>query len=315
MFYDLAVVVINYKTPAMTIRCAQSVLADFGDSNACLVIVDNDSGDNSHELLSTWVEENALESKVKLVFSSYNSGFSGGNNQGMKSVDANYYVLLNSDTLIRPGALQTLLKTFAQDETIGLVSPRLEDEDGTPQVSCFRNHTPISEFVHVAATGVFTKLFQDHEVAIPIIDGPSHPQWTSFACVALRGAMIKSIGYMDEGYFLYYEDCDYCRLIASHGWKIINNPEAHVVHFRGGSAELKEKVKQRKRLPQYYFESRRFYYRKHYGLLGWFAANTLWTLGRCISKLRELMQNRHPAASDMQWIDIWTTGKFFRSNP
>lgn len=313
MHYRFAVVILNYKTAAMTRQCAESVLEEIGDQNACLIIVDNFSNDGSAETISQWIDTNALAPKVTLLASSVNSGFSGGNNAGMRIVEADYYILLNSDTLVRPGAFEVMLDTFNQDPRIGLVSPRLEDQDGTGQVSCFRFHSPVSEFISIANTGILTKLLKSYDVPVALSETISFPEWTSFACVAIKRAVIEDVGYMDEGYFLYYEDADYCKDALNKGWKTANNPNAHVVHFRGGSAELKTKVKLKQRLPRYYFNSRSYYYRKHYGAIGLFAANLLWTAGRCISKLRELLQHKNRASSELQWLDIWTGQRFFNS--
>lgn len=311
MKYEFAVIILNYKTPAMTISCAESVLADIAKDQARIVIVDNDSNDGSVAQISSWLEHHSAKEKIHLVASTTNTGFSGGNNQGMRAVDAEYYILLNSDTLVRTGALRTLLNTFSTEDRIGLVSPRLEDEDGTGQESCFRFHSPISEFIKMANTGPITKLLNCFNVPLPLRNEISSPQWTSFACVALRGTMIQEIGYMDDHYFLYYEDADYCRVAHNHGWKTINNPAAHVVHFRGGSAELKKKARLKLRLPTYHYDSRSYYFRKHYGQMGLFAANLLWTMGRLISKTRETIERSPKAASQMQWLDIWTRGRLF----
>lgn len=308
MEYDLAVIIINYKTPAMTIQCAESALADMEQRSSCIVIVDNNSADGSDQILSEWITRSQLADKVRLVLSQKNRGFSGGNNLGINTVSSRYYMLLNSDTLIRRGAIDSLLSTLSEATSIGIVSPRLEDVSGEPQISCFKFHSPISEFIDIANTGLLTRLFILFNVPCPIENEISFPEWTSFACVILSAKMIEDIGLMDEGYFLYYEDCDYSRLAKSKGWRIANNPNAHVVHFRGGSAELKHNKKLRLRLPIYYFDSRARYYKKHYGILGLFAANILWTTGRMISKFREIIQSRPRAASEKQWLDIWNKG-------
>jgi N-acetylglucosaminyl-diphospho-decaprenol L-rhamnosyltransferase len=313
MRYDFAIIILNYKTAKMTMDCANSALNDIEDKNACIIIVDNFSNDGSKETLSSWISKNALEPKVQLIPSDINSGFSGGNNMGMQQVEADYYILLNSDTLVRQGAFSTILNTFKLDDSIGMVSPRLEDEDGTGQISCFKFHNPISEFINIANTGLFTKLFKRYNVPVELKNHISYPEWTSFACVALKKNMIDSIGLMDDHYFLYYEDSDYCKMAINKGWRTANNPNAHVIHFRGGSAELKTKIKLKQRLPQYHYDSRSYYYRKHYGQLGLLAANILWSLGRCISKFREVLQQKPRAASELQWLDIWTGRKFFTS--
>ncbi len=305
MSYELAIVIINYKTPAMTAACIQSVLPQIADRNRHIVVVDNDSADGSVETLRDWITHCPQQRQITLLPSTRNLGFSGGNNLGMRAVEADHYLLLNSDTLVRDAALDILLETCALAPEIGLVSPRLEDEDGTAQISCFRFHTPISEFIDIANTGLITRLLRRFNTSLPLETAISYPQWTSFACILLRRAMIDDVGPMDEGYFLYYEDSDYCRMARAKHWLVANNPAAHVVHFRGGSAELKKRKKAKLRLPGYYFNSRCRYFRKHYGRSGLLLANLLWMLGRSISLTRELIQRKPRAASERQWLDIW----------
>ena len=306
MTYKFAVVIINYKTPEMTIDCVSSVLSEVHSENAVIVIVDNNSADGSIEKIEFWIRENNFQDKIFFCKSPKNSGFSGGNNIGISRVQAEYYILLNSDTIVRSNAFKVMLSTFQLDQRIGFVSPRLEDEDGTGQVSCFRFHSPLSELIKSAQTGVITKLLSNYDIPIQLTNTLSFPPWTSFACIAVRAEVIEDIGLMDESYFLYYEDTDYCRTAHERGWKVANNPDAHVVHLRGGSAELKSKAKLRQRLPQYHFESRRFYFCKFYGRIGFVYANLLWSLGRFISKARELSGNRPRGVSQFEWLDIWT---------
>lgn len=306
MTFDFAVIIINYKTAELTKQCVRSVLNEISNTCACIVIVDNFSNDGSPEIIKQWVSENKLEEIVIFCESPVNSGFSGGNNLGITQVDANVYILLNSDTIVRPGAFGIMLDTFSLDPDIGMVSPRLEYEDGTGQISCFRYHSPASEFINVVKTGVVTKLLARFDVPIPLTDEITFPEWTSFACIAIKAEVFEDIGLMDESYFLYYEDVDYCHMANDFGWRIANNPRAHVVHLRGGSAELKQMSKIKARLPQYHFDSRRTYFCKHYGKLGFLAANLLWTLGRCISKMRETIEKKPPGVSKMEWLDNWT---------
>lgn len=305
MRYELAVIIINYKTGAMTEACVSSVLTEISGRNAHVVIVDNHSADGSEVRLRNWIGANALSERVTLIESTVNLGFSGGNNLGIRSVDADYYMLLNSDTLLRPHAVETLLGTFSGETRIGIASPRLEYEDGTGQISCFRFHSPVSEFIDITNTGLITRLLDRYNVPIAMQPTISFPDWTSFACVVMRRELIADIGLMDSHFFLYYEDSDYCRMAKDHGWLVANNPAAHVVHFRGGSAELKRKKQAKQRLPRYYFHSRSYYFRKHYGRLGLLGANLLWTLGRMISSTRELLERKPRAASEWQWLDIW----------
>lgn len=305
--YELAIVIINYKTPQLVIDCLESVIPELTDLNAKIVIVDNHSNDNSCEEIQQWVDQNKVQEQIKLIPSPDNTGFSGGNNIGIKDINADFYLLLNSDTIVRKGAISILLNTAKPDATLGLITPRLEWPDGTPQISCFKFHTPISELISSARTGPITKIFNAYNVPQAVNDNQDYYDWSSFACVLVKAEVFNDIGLMDDDYFMYFEDIAFCLHVKKAGWKVLNMPDAHVVHLRGGSSPVKSQAKLRKRLPRYYHESRTRYFHQAYGHLGLFLANILWTLGWGISSVRGLVSSSYQSdVSENQWLDIWT---------
>jgi GT2 family glycosyltransferase len=302
----LAAVVINYRTPELVISCLESLLPQLNAAEHTVVVVDNNSNDGSVLELKQWIGSHDGRGLAQLICSQHNLGFSGGNNLGMNSCDADYYLLLNSDTIVRPNAISTLLQTAENRADAGIVSPRLEWPDGVPQESCFRFPTPLSELIFAAQTGPITSVLKRFDVPIAVGDTTVSPSWTSFACVLLRRQMLEEIGLMDEGFFLYYEDVELCHRARKAGWEIAHDPAARVVHLRGGSSPVKRLAARQKALPRYYYESRSRYFYLAYGHLGLTLANTLWWLGRCVSKGRELTGQRPPTLPKRQWRDIWT---------
>ena len=168
---ELTVSIINYRTGAMTIRCVQSVLADMGDINGQIVIVDNASRDGSAEEIAAWISVLGPSAPVRLVCAPENAGFAAGHNRGMATCPARHYLVLNSDTLLRPGCLAALLETSRSHPRAGLVTPRLEDPDTTGQVSHFRFFTPQSELIRAAATGPLTRFLARYDVPLPQPEG------------------------------------------------------------------------------------------------------------------------------------------------
>ena len=301
---ELLIVIINYKTADLVIDCLKTVLPQL-QTNQSVVVVDNDSQDGSADVIAHWLSESG-QGKIDLIRSPLNSGFSGGNNLGIKHKKAQNYLLLNSDTLLRENALSELLRTAAEFPDAGMVSPRLEWPDSTPQISCFRFHNPISEFIYAASTGPITKLLKRWDVPLDIESSLSFPEWTSFACVLVKAEVIDRVGLMDDGYFLYYEDVDYCRMAKNEGLNIVNNPSARVVHLRGGSSDVKKNISTKRRLPKYYYASRSRYFAKHYGVLGLVLTNLMWHSGRIISYIRERLGKQDSPACENQYADIWT---------
>lgn len=305
VLYRLCVVIINYNTAELTINCLESLIPQLSNIHSKVIVVDNASTDSSRHEITQWINENAHTDIVNLVESPTNQGFSGGNNLGVKHCKASYYLLLNSDTIVRDSAITKLLKMGDSGTDIGLVSPRLESPDGKPQKSCFRCFTPISELIDAARTGPITRLFQRYDVPLPVLDIPSYPEWTSFACVLIKADVFRDIGLLDDGYFMYFEDASFCCLARKRGWSIVNEPAARVIHLRGGSSPVKRRAAARERLPRYYYESRSRYYYIQSSHAGLTAANLLWLIGRSISKAREWVgrYDRHVCRS--QWRDIW----------
>ncbi len=306
---NLAIIIINYKTPNLVIDCLSSLQDQIELNCDSVVVVDNASGDNSVEQLETAVTQNQWQSWVKILPSQVNGGFSAGNNLGIQSVSADAYLLLNSDTLVRPGAIATLKEAMQAYPEAGLISPRLEWPDGTPQISCFRYHSPLSELINAAGTGPVSKLLINYDVPLPVSDVPMQPAWTSFACVLIRREVIERVGLMDEGYFMYFDDVDYCHQARDAGWSILHFPSARVVHLRGGSGSVKKAIAKRQRPKAYLYASRARYFRKFYGHIGLLIANLLWLVGRSISFVREVVGSKEPHACQLEYRDIWLNWK------
>lgn len=305
----IAISIINYRTKDLTLNCLHSVLADIGDLDVQIVVVDNASGDGSADALAEWITAQPEGTPVSLVRSEINTGFSGGHNLGIGAVEAEYYLVLNSDAVLRPGFLRAILATAEAHPNAGLIAPRIETEDGNLQVSQFRFHGPLSELMRAAQTGPVTALLRHRVVALDPPADPGDVEWASFACILLKAEMLHDLGRMDEGYFLYFEDAEYCLRARRAGWKIALSPEAVMVHFRGGSGPVKAQARARKRLPLYYYSSRtRFLYQAH-GRMGLLAANLGWCFGRGIAGLRRLTGRSVPPAIEGEAVDIWTNFK------
>ena len=304
--FDLAIIIVNYKTPLLVIDCLETLIPQAAQLSSQIVVVDNDSADDSLLQLEKWVENNDAQSLVRVLPSGRNGGFSYGNNVGIRAVEADFYLLLNSDTLVRPQALSKFMDAAAQFPRAGLIGPRLEWPDGEGQISRFRRHSPLSELIDSAATGVVTRLLNGFNVPLPLSSEVTKSDWVSFACVLIRKQVLDQVGLMDEGYFMYYEDVDFCLSAKRAGWEVINFPDAHIVHLRGGSSSVKSDVSQRKRLPKYYYESRTRYFRKNFGRSGYVIANLAWSVGWMIAILRRLLGKKALHICERQWLDIWT---------
>jgi len=301
----LNVCIVNYKTPQLVIDCLVSLFPELREKFK-IVIVDSDSRDDSVEQIGSWLKANDPLHKCQLVELSVNNGFSAGYNAAMMACPAQYYLLLNSDTVLRRGAIAHLLNAATRYPKAGLIGPRLEWPDGKPQVSCFRDHSPLSELIAAAGTRHVTQLLQRYVVPIPYTTSESHFPWISFAAVLVRHHVLESTGVLDEGFFLYFEDCEYCYRARKAGWDNVNIPEARIIHLHGQSSQIGSMITTTARLPRYYYASRTRYFHLRYGPIGPTLANIGWCLGRLISKTRETLGTKKPHLPEMAWKDIWT---------
>lgn len=302
----LAVVIVNYKRPRLVADCLKSIQEQLDPALDVAVVVDNGSGPDSRARLAQAVSENGWDSWVRLVFSNHNGGFSAGNNLGIQAVDAEAYLLLNSDTIVRPGAIASLLSAMETHPDAGIISPCLEWPDATPQISVFRYPSPLSEFVRSASTRPVSTILKDYEVPVGVAKTPVEFEWTCFAAVVIRRAVFYDIGFLDTDYFMYFEDVDYCRRAREAGWRTLHWPDAHVVHLAGGTSPVTALAAANKRRPEYYYAARSRYFGKNYGRTGLFFANMLWMLGRGISRTIEFLNKRRSHICDKEWRDIWT---------
>lgn len=310
MIPRVAVSIINYKTADLTIASAESALIALDDYNGKVIIVDNASGDGSPETIGSWINAKG-DARLELIASPVNGGFSAGHNLGMAAdPEADFYLVLNSDAVLRTGFFAPLLTAAKAHPHAGLIAPQLEWEDGEVQQSCFRFQSIASEVMRAAQSGPVTKLLKRHVVALDLPPDPEQIGWASFACILLRGEMVRALGPMDEGYFLYFEDSEYTLRAHRAGWGVVQAPEARAVHYRGGSGPVKANAAAKKRMPAYFWRSRTRFFRQRHGVFGPLLANLGWIAGRGAAHLRLLTGRSVPQSNKAEWRDIWTN--FFR---
>lgn len=307
----LLVAITSYRAKDLTLACLNSLAGEAAANLSMMVgICDNGNEDDTADFLNQAIFDKGWRDWAYIRTVSPNRGFSGGTNVILNdalttNTDYDYFLLLNADTIVRPGAIRTLLETADARPGVGIVGPRIEGVDGKAQVSCFRYISPISEIIRSAGTGPVTMALKNWDVPIYPSENPETPPWTSFCCALIRKEVIEEIGVLDEGYFLYFDDVDYCRAARNAGWEILHQPDAVVVHFEGQSNPVVENAAKGQRRPAYWYRSRSRYFKKYYGNDGLLAANLCWYAGRAISLLRELVGNKKPHTCEREWLDIW----------
>jgi len=300
----LAVVILNYRTAQLTADCLDSMAGQL-EPGTQVIVVDNASGDGSAERIAQHITQRGFDGWARVLCSPVNGGFAAGNNLALRAVAARVYILLNSDTLVRAGALAELRRVLDERPDVGLVGPSFEDGDGVLLESCHDTPHPLSELVRAANTGLVAALLHRHALAPRHSELPLEPAWMPFACVGFRRELLDVVGLLDDGFFMYFEDIDYCLRVRQAGYKILYWPRARIVHLVGKSSNVTASADARKRAPRYFYEARTRFFAKHFGLSGLLLANASWLAGRLVSRTRELVQRDRRAVRAGEARDLW----------
>ena len=290
----VGIIIVNYKTPDLTIECLRSLYLEKELSCFSVVVVDNDSQDGSFEKISAAIVSEDWSDWVKIKASIYNGGFSYGNNIAIReflAVEASpeYFYLLNPDTVVRKGAINELVQFMHVRPKVGIAGSRIETEEGQPLHSAFKFHTCWSELERGFKWGVLTKLLNRWVSSQEIPNEPVRTDWVSGASMMIRREVIDQLGLLDEAYFMYYEETDFCMQANRTGWESWYVPASRVVHFVGQSSGITND-KMSKRMPTYWFESRQRYFLKNCGFIHLVLADLFWLIGFISWKLRNQFQ-------------------------
>jgi GT2 family glycosyltransferase len=211
---DIAVVIVTYKRAALTIDSLRSVAAEQSTAGFHLraIVVDNASGDAP--AIAEAIESNGWRSWVTLVSAGKNGGFAYGNNLGITRAYEprvpSYIYLLNPDVQIRPGAIGSLARFLESHPEAGIAGSSFENLDGSDWPIAFHFPSLMSEMLQGMELGPLTRLFKRSTVAQHMTKTPQPIDWICGASMLIRPAVLESIGGMDENYFLYFEETDFC---------------------------------------------------------------------------------------------------------
>ncbi len=270
---DLAVVVVSYNTRDLLRVCLQSLVASLVRSGHSLsyeiFVVDNASHDGSPSIVA------AEFPTVRLISLPENCGFAAGNNVAIRRANARYILLLNPDTETLGDAPARLVRFLDDHPNLGAAGGRLLNPDLTFQHSCFRFPTLPMSFLdffpihHRLTNSRFNGRYPRSHYSQPFeIDHPLG------ACLIVRSEVIQQVGLLDEGFFMYCEEVDWCWRIKQMGWKIAYTPDAQIIHVGGASS--------RQNVGPMFVElhrSRDRFFRKHYGDAFALAARLILRLG------------------------------------
>ncbi|MBI5711023.1 MAG: glycosyltransferase family 2 protein [Candidatus Eisenbacteria bacterium] len=230
---DLAVVIVNYKSRDQVLECLTSLAAGAGDLAVETVVVDNDSRDGTPEALA------ALRPGVRVLVNGANLGYARAVNQGLAATTAPFVMAMNPDCDVRPGAPAALLVHLRAHPRTAVVGPKVLNSDGTLEYSArsFPDHLTFLFNRYSLLTRLFPRNRFSRRYLLTDWDHASvrEVDWVSGACMMVRRGAIAEVGGMDERFFMFNEDVDWCRRMKLAGWAVAYVPDAVVVHHIGAS--------------------------------------------------------------------------------
>jgi N-acetylglucosaminyl-diphospho-decaprenol L-rhamnosyltransferase len=261
---EVAVVIVTYKSAELAIESLASIQSERETQKLKIrvVLVDNASGDLPQ--IEQAVERNGWSSWVTLVLASKNGGFAYGNNLGIRKAyegrRPNYIHLLNPDTQVRPRAIAALVEFLESNPQVGIAGSSFETEDGKDWPLAFRFPTLLSEIEHGMQLGLVTRCLSRWTVARSMNSIAQPTDWISGASMMIRPTVFRAVGGLDENFFLYFEETEFCHRARRAGFSTWYVPESRVMHVIGKSTNVEEKTRFQRRLPGYWFDSRRRYF-------------------------------------------------------
>lgn len=269
---DLSIIIVNWNTRDLLSRCLNAIYSNLDEVVAEVLVVDNASTDGSQAFLRLEYPQ------VRLIQNDANVGFAAANNAGMQEAKGRYYLLLNTDTFVHPGAVESLVRFMDEHQDAGAGGCRLYYADGSLQRSCTAFPT--------ISTELWQALWLDRVFPKSTVFGK---YWMSYwdyndarevdsvigACLILRREAINEVGPFDESYFMYSEEVDLCYRLKQAGWKVRYTPKATATHIWGGTSKRIQEETTFLRL----YKSRMIFFRKHYGRISALIFKLLLTVG------------------------------------
>lgn len=230
---NISVVIVSWNAKKYLEQCLQSIRSCSDASAAEIIVVDNASTDGSHEIVRQRFSD------VKLICNSSNLGFAKANNIGISQSHGKYIFLINSDVVVYPNCFSSMINYMEAQQQIGVLGPRITGFDGKVQRSCMGYPSLWNSFCQAILFSTLfprIKLFNGYELSHWAHDEVKEVDVINGCFWAIRRKAIEEIGLMDENFFMYAEDIDWCKRFNNAGWKVVYYPLAEAVHYGGASS-------------------------------------------------------------------------------
>jgi hypothetical protein len=232
----LDIIIVNYNSTDDLLKCLESIYREIGENiSANIFVFDNASVDAVGRVTRRHPD-------VRLTVSPRNIGFAKGVNACIAKGDSAYLLILNPDAVVLEGFFQKTLGYMEKNRRIGVLGPRVYNKDFTVQGSARSFPSPVTSLF--GRNSILTRMFPNNRITRKNIlyadiatKEPVPVDWVSGACMLVRREAIEDVGMLDENFFMYWEDADWCRRMGDKGWGVIYYPEASVIHLVGASSE------------------------------------------------------------------------------
>lgn len=226
---DISIVYVHYKTPGLLRQSIESIKKVEPNASYEIIVVDNNSMDDTPQ----WLDDDFPD--VHVIANKDNRGFPKAVNQGVRKAKGRYVLLLNPDITVLENSLDTLLDYMKKNTDVGLVGPKLLNPNGSLQRSCFKYY-PNTRIILYRRTflGNFPtsqKVLKEFTMDEWSHDDEKDVAWVLGSSMLVRREAIEDIGLMDERFFMYMEDVDWCRRLWKNKWRVVYYPGATMVHY------------------------------------------------------------------------------------
>ncbi|HMK52200.1 MAG TPA: glycosyltransferase family 2 protein [Thermodesulfobacteriota bacterium] len=254
---ELSIIIVNWNTKEYLLPCLREIFERGQGMSREVILIDNGSGDGSGD------EVKKSFPSVHVIQNEENLGFAKAVNQGLKTSSGRYILLLNPDTRVKNDTTERLVSFMESCSDAAVAGAQLLNGDGSKQNSIANFPSLASELLNKSLLRwLFPEKFPGKGRNY---SEPFEVDSVIGACMMVRREAMKQVGLLDEDYFLFLEETDWCYRMRKAGWRVYHVPQAEVYHFQGKGAE-----KEKKRAKVEYYRSRSLFFKKHRGTLQWF---------------------------------------------
>jgi len=269
---DLSIIIVNYNAGNLLKECIESVKNSALNISYEIIVIDNNSSDNSIDLIRNRFEN------LKIIMNKMNVGFARASNQGINGSKGRYILLLNPDTVILPDCLKKMVEFMDAHPKAGVAGCKVLNPNGTLQLACRRSF-PAPSVSFYRLTGLSrlfpkSKTFARYNLTYQNPDVVQEVDAVSGSFMMIIRKALDEVGMLDEQFFMYGEELDLCFRMKEKGWKVYYVPDARIIHYKGKSSQ------QRKRKAVIDFHKAMYiFHKKHYASHTFFLLNWIIILG------------------------------------